>query len=142
MLSFPSPIEVCTAEECRRLGYEIALRAQLNDVIALCGPIGIGKTTLTQGIVAGLGVDEAVQSQTFTIIKSYDNTIPIYHVDLYRIRKIDMQELGLEQLCASNTIVIVEWADRMVTYLPPNTTWIRFALQPSGARMIYVTGTQ
>lgn len=139
MLLLPSPCIVRTPEECQRLGNEIAFRVQANDVLALCGPIGIGKTVLTKGIIAGLGIEDAVQSQTFTIIKDYDGRIPIYHVDLYRVRSIDMQELGLEQLYKSDTIVIVEWADRMTTHLPSDTVWIHFSLQISGARAIHVT---
>lgn len=140
MLSLPSPIVIHTTDECQRIGHEIALRTQLNDVIALCGPIGIGKTTLAKGIIAGLGMDQMVRSQTFTIIKSYDGKVPIYHIDLYRVRSIDMQELGLEQIYGNNTIVIVEWADRMAAHLPADTIWLNFTLQPSGARVIHVTG--
>lgn len=118
------------------------MRAQLNDVFALCGPIGIGKTTFAKGLVAGLGVLEPVRSQTFTIIKTYDGVVPIHHIDLYRVREIDLMELGAEQLLATDTIAIVEWADRMAGRLPADTVWINFRAHDREARIIDVATTQ
>ncbi len=74
-------------EETIELGRKIGRVLQQGDVVLLMGDLGAGKTTLSQGIAAGLGVgkDQYVRSPSFTLVNEYSGTLPIYHIDLYRI---------------------------------------------------------
>ncbi|MGH9724982.1 MAG: tRNA (adenosine(37)-N6)-threonylcarbamoyltransferase complex ATPase subunit type 1 TsaE, partial [Candidatus Acidiferrales bacterium] len=86
-------------------------------LILLWGDLGAGKTTLTKGIVAGLGAAEAqeVTSPTFTLVHKYGQSARVYHVDLYRITDFnDLETLGLEDVLAEPGVVLVEWPDRLI----------------------------
>ena len=78
-------IRTSSAEETVRLGERIARHLKKNDVVALTGELGAGKTTLIQGIAKGLGVKNYVTSPTFTIVNEFKGRIPLYHMDLYRL---------------------------------------------------------
>jgi tRNA threonylcarbamoyladenosine biosynthesis protein TsaE len=85
-------------------------------LILLVGELGAGKTTLTKGIVSGLGAarEEEVTSPTFTLVHKYEHGACVYHVDLYRIGDFhDLETLGLEDVFAEPNVVIVEWPDRL-----------------------------
>jgi len=102
----------------RRLGE--LLRA--SDVLALSGPLGSGKTTLTKGLAVGLGVEEPrwVTSPTFVLIHEYEGRVPVYHIDAYRLRGPDDAEaLGADELFFGDGVTIVEWSDRIQAALPP-----------------------
>ena len=92
------------------------------DVLALIGDLGVGKTLITRGIASGLGIKTGqVSSPTFTLIQAYDCTIPVIHVDLYRLEHpLAIQQLGLEDYFTYQNIVIIEWADRFIQALPPD----------------------
>ena len=82
----------------------------------MSGELGAGKTTLTKGIVSGLGAarEEEVTSPTFTLVHKYEHGACVYHVDLYRIGDFhDLETLGLEDVFAEPNVVIVEWPDRL-----------------------------
>ena len=96
-----------------------------NDVIALTGDLGAGKTTLIQGIAAGAGVKDYVTSPTFIIINEYQGKLPFYHVDLYRLDNIEqIEELGIEEYFNKGGICVIEWAEKLDGLLPPNAEWI------------------
>lgn len=118
--------------------HVIACHIQRNDVVALCGPVGVGKTTLAKGIISGLGIGAPVRSQTFTIIKTYEGAVPVHHIDLYRVRDIDMIELGIDELLSVDAIMLVEWWERATAHLPPITVRIDIALHTRGARVICI----
>jgi tRNA threonylcarbamoyladenosine biosynthesis protein TsaE len=84
------------------------------------GSLGAGKTVLARGIAAGLGVEpERVHSPTFTLVNHYQGRLPVYHIDLYRIQKpSDLLELGLEELLGTDGVALVEWPERLGSYLP------------------------
>jgi tRNA threonylcarbamoyladenosine biosynthesis protein TsaE len=91
------------------------------DVVSLIGELGAGKTTLTQGIADGLGVSKEcyVTSPTFTIINEYRGRVPVYHLDFYRIDSpLETENLGVEEYFHSNGVAIVEWAEKIKTFLP------------------------
>jgi tRNA threonylcarbamoyladenosine biosynthesis protein TsaE len=84
-------------------------------LILLSGDLGAGKTTLTKGIVSGLGAarEEDVTSPTFTLVHKYENGTRVYHVDLYRVVSFhDFETLGLEDVFSERAIVIVEWSEK------------------------------
>jgi tRNA threonylcarbamoyladenosine biosynthesis protein TsaE len=93
--------------------------AQAGDVILLQGELGAGKTTLTQGILRGLGGDDYASSPTFVLISQYPARLTLYHVDLYRISKPeDTFELGLDEILDGDGLCVVEWAERALDQFP------------------------
>lgn len=114
-----------STEETIERGREIGAAAKPPLLILLEGELGAGKTTLTKGIVTGLGAgrEEEVTSPTFTLVHRYDAGPPedpraprsrVYHVDLYRVSGFhDLETLGLEDLFSENAVVIIEWPDRL-----------------------------
>jgi len=89
-----------------------------NMVICLIGNLGSGKTVFTKGFAASLGVEEAITSPTFNIIKEYNSgEMDLYHMDVYRLDG-KVEDLGLEEYYEKNGIVIIEWADMIPDYLP------------------------
>lgn len=117
-------------DETLACGREIAATLRHGDVIALCGPMGAGKTHLTQGIVAGLGSTAPVTSPTFTLVNEYrDGRLPVYHLDFYRMESPrELLAIGWDELLETDGVVIAEWADRFPELMPPGTRWLRLAL--------------
>jgi tRNA threonylcarbamoyladenosine biosynthesis protein TsaE len=111
-----------SAEETTRWGREFAARLKPPVLVLLSGDLGSGKTTLTKGIVSGLGAarEEEVTSPTFTLVHVYGNAKKVYHADLYRIESFhDFETLGLEDLFDQPGVVILEWSERF----PLNSPW-------------------
>ena len=109
-----------SAEETTSWGRQFAARLKAPIVVLLSGELGSGKTTLTKGIVSGLGAasEEEVTSPTFTLVHVYGETqqrpvSKVYHVDLYRIENFhDFETLGMEDVFEQPGVLIVEWAER------------------------------
>lgn len=97
-----------TAEETRELGRQLGLLAKENMVFTLTGDLGAGKTTLTQGIAKGLGIEKTVSSPTFTILKIYKGRMNLYHFDAYRLEDLD-QDLGFEEMIDGDGLTVIEW---------------------------------
>lgn len=105
-----------SSDETIARGREIGASLKPPMLILLSGELGAGKTTLTKGIVTGLGAarEEDVTSPTFTLVHKYQGRARVYHVDLYRISGFhDLETLGLEDLFSEDAVVIVEWPDRL-----------------------------
>lgn len=105
-----------SSDETITRGREIGASLKAPVLILLSGELGAGKTTLTKGIVSGLGAarEEDVTSPTFTLVHKYQGNARVYHVDLYRISGFhDLETLGLEDLFSEQAVVIVEWPDRL-----------------------------
>ena len=94
-------------------------------VIGLEGELGSGKTTFIQGFAKGLGIKEKILSPTFVIMKKFNN---FYHIDCYRVqRSKELLDLGFKEIISSpQSIVAVEWADKIKGIMPRNTLWINF----------------
>jgi tRNA threonylcarbamoyladenosine biosynthesis protein TsaE len=112
-----SPTEVvCSSPgETIEIGRQLAHRLRAPVLVLLSGDLGSGKTTITKGIVSGLGVarEEEVTSPTFTLVHVFRNHLKVYHVDLYRVEGLhDLESLGLEDALAEPSVVIIEWAER------------------------------
>lgn len=88
-----------------------------SDVIALEGDLGAGKTTFTKGLAEGLDIKKVVNSPTFTIIKEYQGTLPLYHMDVYRLED-SYEDLGFDEYFEGNGITVVEWAHIIEDQLP------------------------
>jgi len=122
-----------SSEETIERGREIGAQLTAPVLLLLSGDLGAGKTTLTKGIVAGLGAagEEEVTSPTFTLIHRYGCGARVYHVDLYRIEgPRDIETLGLEDLFTEPGVVIVEWAEKLTL----RTDWpaVRIHLEHAG----------
>lgn len=105
-------------EATRSLGITLAQSLSTGSIILLKGDLGSGKTTLVQGIGAGLGITEPIVSPTFTLINEYlEGHIPLYHLDLYRLQPAEVETLNLENywegLDFPLGIVAIEWAERL-----------------------------
>ena len=95
------------------------MRAREGDVVLLTGDLGAGKTTLTQGILHGLGSNEFARSPTFVLVNEYDARIPLYHMDFYRLGSFeDIDGLGLDDYLFGDGICVIEWADKADGYFP------------------------
>lgn len=119
--------ETYSAKETYELGEEIGRRACPGQVYTLDGDLGVGKTVFTQGVAAGLGIDEPVSSPTFTILQEYDSgRLPFYHFDVYRIGDVEeMEEIGYEDCFYGQGICLIEWAHLVEEILPENRISIR-----------------
>jgi tRNA threonylcarbamoyladenosine biosynthesis protein TsaE len=122
-----------SAEETTGWGREFAKRLRPPTLVLLTGDLGSGKTTLTKGIVAGLGAakEDDVTSPTFTLVHVYGKTAKVYHADLYRIESFhDFETLGLEDMFSTASIAILEWSERFP--LPSPWPQVRIRLEHLG----------
>jgi len=106
-------------EQTQRLGVRLGELAQVGDILLLCGSLGSGKTCLAQGIAWGLGVKEYAFSPSFVIAREYHGRLPLYHIDLYRLDRIEeVVDLGLDEYFYGNGVCVVEWAEKGMAVLP------------------------
>lgn len=113
-------IETRSPEETFETGFRMGERARAGQVYTLAGDLGVGKTVFTQGFAKGLGVEEHVNSPTFTIVQEYeDGRMPFYHFDVYRIGDIEeMDEIGYEDYFYGEGLTMIEWANLIEEILP------------------------
>ena len=112
--------ETYSAEETFAFGRQIGQQAKAGEVYTLVGDLGVGKTVLTQGVAAGLGIEEPVNSPTFTILQIYEEgRLPFYHFDVYRIGDVEeMEEIGYEDCFYGEGVCLIEWANLIEEILP------------------------
>ena len=113
-------IETFSERDTFQLGENMGREAKPGEVYALMGDLGVGKTVYTKGMAKGLGVEDVVNSPTFTILQQYEGgRLPLYHFDVYRIENIEeMEELGYEDYFYGEGVCLVEWADSIEEVLP------------------------
>lgn len=115
-----------SAEETRVFGQKLGQEIKPGTLLCLRGDLGAGKTTLTQGLLEGLGAERPYVSPTFVIMKQYELPIAtpigikrIYHADAYRVEEKDFREIGFAEWCADREgVVILEWPERIGELLP------------------------
>lgn len=124
-------------EETQQIGRTIGVQARKGDIFLLTGPLGAGKTCLTQGIAWGLGVVEYARSPTFVLMTRYRGRLTLYHLDLYRINDpLEAWDLGLEEQLFGDGVCVVEWADRAKEVFPEDCLWIALDYaHPVGVRL-------
>lgn len=117
------------------LGAELAAAARAGDVIVLSGPLGVGKTAIARGFLAGAGHPGEVPSPTFAIVQPYEHLDPpVWHVDLYRIDdSSEIEELGLD--AAADGVLIVEWPERAGDLWPEALT-LTLEFETDGTRIL------
>ena len=121
-------IESFKSEDTFQIGYDLGRKASKGQVYCINGDLGVGKTVFTQGFAKGLGIDEPVNSPTFTIIQEYEGErLSLYHFDVYRIGDVrEMDELGYEDYFYGEGVCLIEWAELIEEILPEiRTTTIR-----------------
>ena len=121
------------------LGGALAGLVRAGDVIALSGPLGAGKTSIARGLLAALGLAGEAPSPSFAIVQPYDPpevTMPVLHVDLYRIDDPrEVEELGLDDARA-DTLLIVEWPERLDARYWRDALWLTLAIAADGSRAL------
>lgn len=119
-------VRTASAAETRAVGGAIASCLVPGDVVVLGGDLGSGKTTLAQGIAAGLGVTEPVVSPTFAIVREYNGRVAVAHVDVYRLDHVqELHDLGFEEIVDGSRVVLVEWGDLVAPILPRDRVVVR-----------------
>jgi len=117
-----------TPEETQAVGRSLGAGARPGDIFLLTGPLGAGKTCLTQGIAKGLGVEGYVRSPTFVIMTRHHGRLTLHHVDLYRMAgPEEAWDLGLDEQLSGDGICVVEWADRAAELFPEPSLWVDLA---------------
>jgi tRNA threonylcarbamoyladenosine biosynthesis protein TsaE len=125
-------LRTASAAETRAVGAAIATCVRPGTAVLLSGDLGSGKTTLAQGIAAGLGVTEPVVSPTFAIVREYEGRVPVAHVDVYRLEHMqELHDLGFEEVMDGNRVVIIEWADLVMPVVGIGSDRIVVHLHPS-----------
>ena len=123
-----------SAEQTVELGRRIGEKLKGGEVIAVCGPLGSGKTHLIKGIASGAGAQDQKQvtSPTFVIVNEYVGRLDIYHVDAYRLNSIaEFEMLGFDDFCHPHSVVLIEWADKVESALEA-MDYIRIELSHAG----------
>ncbi len=121
------------------LGEHLAALARPGDVIALSGELGAGKTSIARGLLAALGLEGEAPSPSFAIVQPYappEVRFPVLHVDLYRIENPqETEELGLDD-ARTDSLLIVEWPERLGADAWPDALWLCLEVAPDGARAL------
>ncbi len=122
----------------RNFGRSLGEQARAGDRFLLEGPFGAGKTTFVQGLAQGLGVTQPVSSPSFVIETQYQARLRLYHIDLYRLERIEPELLeSLEEHLFGDGVTAVEWAERLPAELRAGATLVRFAVE-DGTRRVEV----
>ena len=119
-------LESFSPEQTFQIGKELGEKSTPGQVFTLTGDLGVGKTVFTQGFAHGLGIDEPVNSPTFTIVQEYESgRMPFYHFDVYRIGDVEeMDEIGFEDYIYGEGVSLIEWANLIEEILPQERTEI------------------
>ncbi len=129
-------------ETTMEIGETVGRRAPGGSVLAFRGDLGAGKTTMAKGIAAGLGIVDEVTSPTFTIISEYEGRLRLCHVDAWRLGgPSDFDEIGgFDMVSDPETLLIVEWSERLGNTLPEGSAIVEMKVLPDGSRTIRIQG--
>ncbi len=133
-------VPLADADATRAFGEAIGARCREGDVVALCGPLGAGKTTFVQGFARGLAVADRVRSPTFALCHEYAGRHPVLHIDLYRVAAPEeAEDLGFADRVGVDGVAVVEWADLHPSLIPEHALWVRLTYA-GDARSATATG--
>lgn len=131
-LALPLPVELADLAATRALGARLGAHLLAGDLVVLSGPLGAGKTSLTQGIGAALGVRGAVTSPTFVLARTHRGPVPLVHVDAYRMReagaRLHLDDLDLDA-ALEDAVTVVEWGEGLAGSL--TDAWVEVHLDRS-----------
>lgn len=136
-----STLITASPEETISLGKKMAKSLKRGDVVSLIGELGSGKTTLIQGICKGLGVKGYVTSPTFVMVNIYQGKVPVYHLDLFRLRGVqDLEGIGYEDYVYGRGVALIEWAEKIRGLLPLTRIEVQLKRLAPGKRRITING--
>jgi len=128
-------------DETLKIGFRIGKTLKPGDIVALNGDLGAGKTSISKGIARALGIEGEITSPTYTIVSEYEGSIPLYHMDMYRIDGIDEFELlGVDELLFGQGVSLIEWSERIAEYLPDDCKKLNIHILENGQRQISLEG--
>lgn len=130
-----------SANQTLLLGKRLSRHLKAGDIVCLFGELGSGKTVLAKGIASGLGIaPQEVVSPTFVLIREYAKArIPLYHFDLYRLKRpADIMGLGYEEYLYGNGITVIEWAERLAHLIPREYLKVKLSVTGGNSRRIDV----
>ncbi len=131
-----------SAEETEQIGARLAQTLQGTEVVALFGSLGAGKTAFTRGFAAALGVEDGVSSPTFALVHEYAGRVPVYHFDMYRVTSWDdLYTTGFFDYM-DNGIMIIEWSENIVDFLPENRIDVTIDHVSENERTIRIEGAE
>jgi tRNA threonylcarbamoyladenosine biosynthesis protein TsaE len=135
-----------STQQTHRVGSRLGEMLGAGDVVLLEGPLGSGKTLLTQGIAHGLGITDYVTSPSFTLLNEYrprdtGGRLALYHIDLYRLGDAanEAVAMGMEEYLYGDGISVIEWAERAAAILPPENLLIRMSIVSDSKRGVLMT---
>ncbi len=130
-------------EETVKAGEEFAHLLERGSMVALYGDLGAGKTQFVKGVCRAFKVTEVVNSPTFTIVNEYHGTIPIFHIDLYRMKSMDeILGIGFDEYLESDGICLVEWAEKLEGLMPVRRFDVRMSVIDDSSREITLSSTK
>lgn len=128
-----------TEKEMENLGYKMASSFPKGQVVSLRGSLGAGKTVFARGVARALNIKEAIVSPTFTLVQEYNGDMPMYHMDLYRIKsEEDFEMIGGEDLLYSDGVCLIEWSEVIDTMLPKTTVFIEIKVNADQTREVTI----
>jgi len=127
--------------ETREIGHSLGEHLKRGDVVCLYGELGAGKTTMVKGIASAFGINERdITSASFTIIAEYNLNVPFYHIDLYRLSRDEVPELGLQDYLGADGISVIEWAERAESEIPEHSIRVYLYHKEDNTREIEIKG--
>ena len=130
-------------EDTIEFGRKIGSQLKGGEVLAICGQLGSGKTHLIKGIAAGAGAKDSnsVNSPTFVLVNEYKGRLDVYHIDAYRLNSAsEFEMLGFDDFCYRQSVVLIEWADRVKSVLQPiNCIEVKLSHAGQTERKIHIT---
>ncbi len=123
-----------------RYGREFARRLGPGSFVGLYGNLGAGKTHFVKGVCEAFDVSEVVNSPTFTIVNEYHGKLPVFHIDLYRMKNIEeILDIGFDEYLEGGGVCLVEWAEKLDGILPANRFEVRMTLIDDATREITIS---
>ncbi|MDE5867419.1 MAG: tRNA (adenosine(37)-N6)-threonylcarbamoyltransferase complex ATPase subunit type 1 TsaE [Anaeroplasmataceae bacterium] len=128
-----------TSQETIEVGRKVGALLKAGDVLLLVGDLSAGKTTFTKGIGLALNIKKVINSPTFTIVKEYQGTYPLYHLDLYRLDGLN-EDFDLEEYIEGDGICVIEWPYQVQELLPNQYLKIELKKTSENGREINIQG--
>lgn len=124
-------------DETIKLGCQIGKLLAAGDCLCLSGGLGAGKTLLVQGIAKGFEVGDDVTSPTFTVLQVYQGRLPVYHYDLYRLRRAEeLFDIGFSEYMGPSGVTVIEWPDKFPDHMPEQALWLELTATGECSREI------
>lgn len=137
-------IQINDEKAMKKFGQKLGNLAKGGDILELVGDVGAGKTTFVKGFAVGMGIDEDVQSPSFTISRSYaaPGGLLLSHYDFYRLQDPGIMSVELQEIIQLNdTVTIIEWADIVQNVLPEDRLTLRILADSERSRQLVLTAS-